>query len=53
VSLSLSRRDLSHWSTETKGWVCGRGEFVAHLGFSSRDLPERVEFRFGTPVKEG
>ncbi|NJK91062.1 MAG: hypothetical protein HC904_04050 [Blastochloris sp.] len=42
---SLTRRDCSFWDEVTHAWKCEPGEFVAHLGNSSRHLPVRVKFK--------
>ncbi|KAF2160095.1 glycoside hydrolase family 3 protein [Zasmidium cellare ATCC 36951] len=42
VQFNLTRRDLSYWDVKRQNWVMPRGDFTVHLGFSSRDLPEKV-----------
>ncbi|KAL2826753.1 glycoside hydrolase superfamily [Aspergillus pseudoustus] len=37
VEFTLTRRDLSYWDVEVQDWRILEGEFVFHLGFSSRD----------------
>ena len=44
VPLSLSAHDLAIWDEAGAGWVPAAGEFVAHVGASSRDL--RLEASF-------
>ena len=44
VQLELTRKDLSYWDVKQQTWVLPKGEFVAHLGFSSRDLPLNSTF---------
>jgi beta-glucosidase-like glycosyl hydrolase len=40
VSLPLTRKDLSYWSTVRQNWVMPtEGSFRVHVGRSSRDLP--------------
>jgi beta-glucosidase len=40
VNLTLTRRDLSYWSTIRNNWIMPTtGEIKVELGFSSRDLP--------------
>jgi len=38
VSLNLTRKDLSYWSTVQQNWVMPSGEFTLSVGRSSRDL---------------
>jgi len=38
VNFGLSNRDLSIWDVKSKGWKVFSGNFVAHVGASSRDL---------------
>ncbi|KAL4876520.1 putative beta-glucosidase G [Aspergillus karnatakaensis] len=42
VEFDLARRDLSYWDVVEQEWVVPTGEFVVRVGFSSRDLRERV-----------
>ncbi|KAI9367460.1 putative beta-glucosidase G [Aspergillus egyptiacus] len=44
VGFGLMRRDLSYWDVGVQDWVIPEGEFVVHVGFSSRDLVEEVAF---------
>jgi beta-glucosidase len=44
VQLELTRKDLSYWDVKRQNWVLPDGEFMAHLGFSSRDLPLNSTF---------
>lgn len=44
VSFALTRRDLSVWSTEAQRWQLQKGEYVVHVGNSSRNLPLRETF---------
>lgn len=36
----LMRRDLSYWDIDAQQWLIPEGEFILHVGFSSRDLVE-------------
>ncbi|KAI9037734.1 beta-glucosidase [Aspergillus affinis] len=47
VRFPLTRRDLSYWDVTAQEWRLPRGEFTVHIGFSSRDLPQKVVFRVG------
>ena len=38
VTLRLTKRDFSYWSTDTKDWLAERGGFVIKVGSSSRDM---------------
>lgn len=44
VKLELTRRDCSFWDVKAQNWVMPKGDFTLHLGWSSRDLPEKVTF---------
>jgi beta-glucosidase-like glycosyl hydrolase len=44
VQLEVTRKDLSYWDVKQQTWVLPKGEFMAHLGFSSRDLPLNSTF---------
>ncbi|KAF7189668.1 putative beta-glucosidase E [Pseudocercospora fuligena] len=44
VKLELTRRDLSFWDVKAQNWIMPKGDFTVHLGWSSRDLPEKVTF---------
>jgi beta-glucosidase len=45
VEMTLTRKDLSYWSTIRENWVMPvTGRFVIWVGRSSRDLPLRGEF---------
>lgn len=45
VTLGLTRKDLSYWSTVQQNWVMPvEGEFKIWVGRSSRDLPLEVVF---------
>lgn len=44
VEFELTRKDLSFWDVKRQNWVVPKGEFTAWLGFSSRDLPEKMTF---------
>lgn len=45
VEFSLTRKDLSFWSTRRQNWVMPvEGEFKIHVGRSSRDLPLQGEY---------
>ncbi|KAK4637863.1 putative beta-glucosidase E [Fulvia fulva] len=49
VEFNLTRKDLSYWDIKRQNWVLPQGDFTAHLGFSSRNLPEKVVFHpFGS-----
>ncbi|EXJ63574.1 beta-glucosidase [Cladophialophora psammophila CBS 110553] len=39
VNLTLTRKDLSYWSTVQQNWVMPDGPFTLAMGRSSRDLP--------------
>ncbi|KAF7588869.1 hypothetical protein BBP40_005054 [Aspergillus hancockii] len=41
----LTRRDISYWDVRYQDWRMPWGEFTIHIGFSSRDLPQRINFR--------
>jgi beta-glucosidase len=38
VSIHVSKRELSYWSTPAQNWVLPRGERKISVGASSRDL---------------
>lgn len=40
VTFKLMRRDLSYWDVISQQWLIPEGEFMIHVGFSSRDLIE-------------
>lgn len=45
VSMSLTRKDLSYWSTRRQNWIMPTsGQFKVWVGRSSRDLPLVGEF---------
>ena len=45
VEMSLTRKDLSYWSTKRQNWVMPtQGKFMIWVGRSSRDLPLSGEF---------
>jgi beta-glucosidase len=44
VAFNLTRRDLSNWDTVKQQWAISHGEFLAHVGFSSRDFRASVPF---------
>ncbi|KAL4784757.1 beta-glucosidase [Aspergillus varians] len=44
VEFRLARRDLSYWDEKDRVWVIPEGEFVFHVGLSSRDLRSRSAF---------
>ena len=39
LSMNLTRKDLSYWSTGMQNWVIPDGEITVRVGSSSRDLP--------------
>jgi len=45
VEFLLTRRDLSYWDVVTQRWVLPAGSFDVQVGFSSRDLPKRVDLK--------
>ncbi|KMK55239.1 beta-glucosidase [Aspergillus fumigatus Z5] len=44
VQMTLSRKDLSYWSTREQNWVMPEGKFQIWVGRSSRDLPLMGEY---------
>lgn len=44
VSVSLDRRSLAYWSTDTHGWKVDPGKFVVYVGNSSENVPLRKSF---------
>ena len=44
VSLELDGQDLAFWSEAEDGWKVEPGEFLLHVGSSSRDLPLSASF---------
>ena len=38
VTLQLTKKDFAYWNPETKGWYAEKGEFILHVGSSSRDI---------------
>jgi beta-glucosidase len=38
VVIELSKNDLSFWNPESKGWYFEKGEFIIHIGSSSKDI---------------
>ncbi|KAH8896672.1 hypothetical protein GQ53DRAFT_889949 [Thozetella sp. PMI_491] len=43
-SFGLTRKDLSVWDIVQQDWVLRRGEYLIHVGASSRDLPLNATF---------
>ncbi|KAI9251582.1 glycoside hydrolase superfamily [Sporodiniella umbellata] len=44
VSFTLGSTELSIWDTKTASWVVPSGEFLLHLGPSSRNIKKAVSF---------
>ena len=44
VTLTTDKRALSFWDEETNDWKAEPGEFIAHAGDSSDNLPCKVKF---------
>lgn len=44
AEFELTRKDLSYWDVARQNWVMPEGEFIACLGFSSRDLRQCMNF---------
>jgi beta-glucosidase len=49
VRLTLDARSLAFWSQTVHRWVVEPGEFVLHVGTSSRDLPHRCSLLIDAP----
>ncbi len=49
VPLRLDERAFSFWSPVLRRWAVESGEFVLHVGTSSRDLPHRVSLDLRAP----
>jgi beta-glucosidase len=49
VSIDLDKRAFSYWSTVLGRWVVEAGEFVLHVGTSSRDLPHAHSIELDAP----
>ncbi|TDE97254.1 beta-glucosidase [Occultella glacieicola] len=51
VEFTLTRRDLSHWDTVTRGWSVEPGALEVSVGASSRDLPLRAVLPLEAPAR--
>lgn len=49
VSMRLTQRAFAFWSELWRRWAVEAGEFVLHIGTSSRDLPHRVRISLAAP----
>ena len=49
VTVDLDARSFSYWSTLLGRWVVEAGEFVLHVGTSSRDLPRTQTIELEAP----
>ncbi len=49
VRLDLDERSFAFWSQRLHRWVVESGDFVLHIGTSSRDLPHRYTVRIDAP----
>jgi beta-glucosidase len=38
ITLQLTKKDFSFWNPDAKGWSAEKGEFIIHVGSSSRDI---------------
>ncbi len=45
VQVPLKLSDLAYYDPEKKGWFAEAGDFVIHVGTSSRDLPLQATYR--------
>jgi beta-glucosidase len=53
VTLTLTRRDLSTWSTRRERWVTPSGSYRLMVGSSSRDIRSRGRLQLGGGVRGG
>ncbi|MGI8881684.1 MAG: glycoside hydrolase family 3 C-terminal domain-containing protein [Jatrophihabitans sp.] len=53
VTVHLTTRDFSYWSTQTQGWALEGGEFVIEVGASSRDIRLRESITVEAPGVAG
>jgi len=49
VTVRLTQRAFAFWSELWRRWAVEAGEFVLHIGTSSRDLPHRVGISLAAP----
>ena len=47
LTLHVTPRELSYWSTTVHDWVVGKGPREVLVGSSSRDLPLQAEVKVG------
>src|SRR5262249_44154579 len=47
ISIPLDRRAFAYYDTDKSGWIAEAGEFVIHVGGSSRDI--RLHSSFNLP----